>query len=120
MNYSFKYNNSIINDSTTIANKFNDYFVNVGLNLAKKIPIIDTTPTSYLKGNYNYSFFINPVVEQDVVDIIKTLPNKRPGAVGLLSHTMCHVVDSIAYPLTHIYMQFIFFNRNYTKWAEAW
>ncbi len=51
MNFSFKYNNSIINDSTTIANKFNGYFVNVGPNLAKKILTIDTTPTSYLKGN---------------------------------------------------------------------
>ncbi len=72
MNYSFKYNNSIINDSTAIANKFNDHFVNVGLNLAPQKTIIDTTPTSYLKGNYNYSFFINPVVEQEVVNIIKS------------------------------------------------
>ncbi len=59
MNYSFKYNNSIINDSTTIANKLNDYFVNVGLNLAKKIPIIDTTPTSY-KRKLQLLFFHQP------------------------------------------------------------
>ncbi len=89
MNYSFKYNNSIINDSTTIVNKFNDYFVNVGLNLAKKIPIINTTLTSYLKGNYSNSFFINPVVEQEVVNIRKSLPNKSPGADGLRYNVSC-------------------------------
>ncbi len=42
------------------------------------------------------------MVEQEVVNIIKSLPNKSPGADGLRSDTMCHVVDTIAYPLTHI------------------
>ncbi len=44
----FKYNNLIINDSTTIDDKFNDYFANVGPLLANKIPTIDATPASYL------------------------------------------------------------------------
>ncbi len=33
---------------------------------------------------------------------MKFLPNKSPGADGLRSDTMCHLVDTIAYLLTHI------------------
>ena len=37
---SFKENEQIISDAKEIANKFNDYFVNVGPNLAEKFPKI--------------------------------------------------------------------------------
>ncbi len=48
------------------------------------------------------AFFINPVVEQEVVNIIKSLPNKSTGADGLRSDTMRQVVDTFANPLTYI------------------
>ncbi len=42
------------------------------------------------------------------VNIIKPLPNKSPGADGLWSDTMRHVVDTIAYPLIHMcYLSFL-------------
>ncbi len=60
MNYSFKYNNSIINDSTTIANKFNDYFVNVALNLAKKNTNYRYHPYFIFKRKLQPLFFHQP------------------------------------------------------------
>ena len=49
----FRENNSNVNysDPIEIANKFNEYFVNVGPNLAKGIQKNDTIPfENYLKG----------------------------------------------------------------------
>ena len=44
---------NILDDPKEIANKFNDYFVNVGPNLANTIKQIDNSSSDkYLKGNY--------------------------------------------------------------------
>jgi len=102
INHKFKYNNTYLTNSQTIATKFNEYFVNIGPNLACKIPKVNVNPTSYLKGTYDHSFFVNPVVEQEVATIIKSLPNKSPGPDELRADIIQNVVDSIASPLSHI------------------
>ena len=55
-------------DPVAIANKFNEYFVNVGPNLAKSIKKNDTIKfENYLKGNYPESMFAEPITEPDTV-----------------------------------------------------
>ena len=40
---------SVTDDKQTVAEKFNDFFVNVGPNLAKKIPEQKQNPLDFLK-----------------------------------------------------------------------
>ena len=62
---------SIINSSTTIsdpvkiADEFNKYFVQIGPQLAKKIPNNSISYRNYPKGYYAESIFIEPVAENE-------------------------------------------------------
>ena len=50
-------NNEEVCDSKLIANDFNDYFVNIGPNLAKKFNRDNDGFFKFLKGSYNDSMF---------------------------------------------------------------
>ena len=62
----FKNNDEIVSDPETIANKFNEYFVNVGVSLANKIPENSGEFCSYLNRSNVNSIFLNPVTESEV------------------------------------------------------
>ena len=69
----FKHNKSVT-DGEEIANRFNDYFANVGYDLARKINV-DTSLTfkSYLKGNFMDSMLLSPVCEAEVKKELESL-----------------------------------------------
>ena len=63
----FKTDNEPAADRREIVNTFNDYFVNVGPNLAKKIAAsANLSFKDYLKGSYMVSMLLSPVCEQEV------------------------------------------------------
>ena len=71
-------NYQLLTEPEEIANKFNEYFINVGPNLAKKIltmpatiSFTDTMPSSNL-----FSMFIDPVTVNEIIRITTDL-NKR-------------------------------------------
>jgi hypothetical protein len=70
-----KSNDSIIDEPEEIANKFNEFFVNVGPDLAKEIPPSNKRPSDFLKGNFPDSMYISPTNEFEIMDIIKNLRN---------------------------------------------
>jgi hypothetical protein len=58
---------NIIDDPHKIANHFNNYFINVGPNLANKIKQNDNNNfDKYLKGSCKSSFFLNPITENEL------------------------------------------------------
>ena len=64
-------NNEEINDPNLIANNFNEFFVNVGLKLAKKFSYDTDEFYKYLEGNYNDSIFLyetSPVEVNRIID----------------------------------------------------
>lgn len=82
------------------ANVFNDYFVNVGKNLARQIKY----------KNYDYSsmnrvmnsFLLHPVTSQEIYQEIMILKDqKAPGFDQFTSPLIKSVADLIAEPLTH-------------------
>ena len=75
----FKNNGIFLSDKKDIATNFNKFFINVGPNLDKLIPISNQDPSSYLKGNYPCSLFFQPIVDDDVRVIINSLRNSSPG-----------------------------------------
>ena len=70
-----KSNDAIIDEPEEMANKFNEFFVNVGPDLAKKIPPSSKRPTDFLKGNFLDSMYISPTNEFEIIDIIRNLRN---------------------------------------------
>ena len=70
-----KVNDLIINDPQEIANRFDDFFVNVGPTLAKSIPISCKQPVDFLKGSFLNSMYLAPTNEYEIFDIISNLKN---------------------------------------------
>ena len=54
---------------THIANRFCEYFTNIGPNLAKSIPASDKSHRSFLNGGFINSFFRQSASEQEVTEI---------------------------------------------------
>lgn len=65
-------------DPTEISNKFNEYFINVGPNLASKIPVSDMNFSNYLGERYIKSIFLDPVTENEVKLEIRRLKENKP------------------------------------------
>ena len=64
-------------DGKSIANGFNNFFVNIGPDLASKITTPNKSVSAYLKnGNIN-SMYINGVVKQYIVNIVNKFSNKK-------------------------------------------
>lgn len=85
-----------------MANKFNDYFVNIGPSLAKKI--------SYLEGNVNNidtllewntnSMFLKVVEEPEIMDIVRESKNKKSTDYDMT--TVKKIIEGISKPLKYI------------------
>ena len=67
-----------------MANIFNQYFINVGLNVDKSTPRTKKSPLSYLKGRNPESLFLAPVTSEEIKIIIKLLDkNKSTGPYSI-------------------------------------
>ena len=65
--------NHQISDKNIIAKKFNDYFTNVGFNLAKNIPNIPGDSTQNIHGDYSKSMTVYSTNENEIVNIVHDL-----------------------------------------------
>ena len=83
---------------------FNDYFVNVGPNLAKKI----TTNTNlsfkdYLKGSFIDSMLLSPVCEQEIKRELENLdPSKSCGHDNIMPRVAKLLASELSVPLSYI------------------
>ena len=72
-----------VNDTRSIAEKFNEFYVNVGPNLAKKIPQSDINFESYLP-KVNATLKESSLTENELEEAVKSLKkNKASGPDGL-------------------------------------
>lgn len=84
-------NNHVVNDKKQIVNEFNKHYAEVGNKLANKIhspnktfPIVTT----------NNSFFLTPVDDKEIVELIKELKNnKAPGIDGITSEMLKETIN---------------------------
>ena len=102
----FKDNNSNISDPHIIANKFCEYFTNIGLTYANNIPSSNHIPHFYLskrKQRNPNSIFLSPTDANEIENILKTLKNKNSAGHDELSTSfMKSIGHSIAYPISVI------------------
>ena len=96
--------NTKISDPDTIANAFNDFFVNLGPSLASKIPRI-SCPKEFMPGYMSSSFFISPISEDELVNVsLECLnPNKAAGYDGFRPQVVRKVISYISEPLTYVF-----------------
>ena len=75
----FMSNGKTVTHKKDIANGFNDFFVNVGPNLAKdiNIPNENTHVLDYLKSQNPESMFLASVEESEVINIVRNCKNKK-------------------------------------------
>jgi hypothetical protein len=97
--------NDTINDPKTIANKFNEYFINIGPNLAKNIKNnSDTNFEKFLIGNYQNSMFLAPITENELENEIRSMDSsKSPGYNNISNKILKLTAKEISKPLTHIF-----------------
>ena len=77
-----------------MANKFNNYFVNVGINIDKQIPKTNGDLRNYLnKINCSKSFFLNATWPREIDKIIYTLDINK--STGPNSITTCLHIKNI-------------------------
>ena len=66
-----KVNNKVIINQKEIVDTLNNFFVNVGPNTERNIPVnLKTKPEQYLKNRNQLTFLIAHISNEDVLDII--------------------------------------------------
>ena len=76
---SFRISEHDITGQQTIAQKFNEFYVNIGQTLASKIPTGRCDSISYIKNGTMSSIFLHPVIEEEVTNILKDKKNPSAG-----------------------------------------
>ena len=90
-------------DKKSIADHFNKYFINVGPNLATKIPSSKTNFESFLSGDYG-SFNNNPVTDNEIKIAFDSLKiNKSPGFDDISPNVVKFVFHAIIMPVRHVF-----------------
>jgi hypothetical protein len=91
-----------VTNENIIADKFNDYFTNVGSNLAEKIPSVNIDPITYIRGSFPSSLFLQDVERFEVERIIRALKHSSAGYDGIHAKVLKHIYRLIIEPLTHV------------------
>ena len=77
-------NGKLVTDQKIVSKLFNNYFVNVADNLAKKIPKPNTKYQDYLKNPNEHSIYLHETTPDEVEEIISQLnPNKAADIYGI-------------------------------------
>ena len=94
-----------IDDPKEIASKFNEYFINIGPNLANKIECRENDSfEKYLTGNYQSNMFLDPITEDKLEKELKNMrSNKSSGYDGVIIKIIQLASKEISLPLTHIF-----------------
>ena len=98
----FVVNNSITTNRKIIADSFNSFFIDIGPNLASKIPNSSKKPEAFMAENISNSIFIKPVIEDEVKNIVKNLKESSTGWDSISSKIVKDTYSLFITPLTHI------------------
>ena len=98
----FKGDDGTIYSQEEVAEKFNEYFVNIGKNLSSGFGN-DISINAYLKGSYTKSFFIKPVTEKEIIDTALSFKNgKSPGYDSIDTQVIKRAIHILCKPLSNI------------------
>ena len=96
-------NGKLVNNPDEIAEKVNEYFVNIGPQTDKcilKVP--NVTQNKFLKNKNQYNFIVAHIDEGEIMDIIKALNNKSSGPCSIPLKLLLIISDIIIISLCHL------------------
>ena len=94
---------NVVNNPQLIANKFNEFFTNVGPSLATKIPHSTADHKSYLSGSFRDSFFASPTTPDEIINIVSSLKSSNSeGVDGINVNVIKASIDLLASPLSQM------------------
>ena len=100
----FLIDGNYVTDKNVIANGFNSFFVNIGPNLAKKIPESTDACTKFIKSNrITDTLLWNSTNETELISIIKTLKNGSSGWDNISTKVIKASSSQLIKPLAHIF-----------------
>ena len=102
---SFNLNNTLITDTKDIAENFNDYFIDIGKNLADKIPLSQKSFVDYIPNRFNTSesCAIRLTDPYEIIDIVNSMSNSTSAGIDEVSiNILKSVICCIAKPLSII------------------
>ena len=90
-----------ITDKNEIVEKFNEYFVNIGSQLAASIQPSNLHFSNYLKQTYMNSFVLFPTNAMEVINIVSALQNKQSFGfdcipVNIMKSSISYIAEPIA------------------------
>ena len=85
-----------------ISKQFNEYFVNIGVNLANKIPTSNVDIRQNLPDRISSSFFLTPTTEDEVSKIINKLKDTSAGWDDIAPKIIKHIKEEILMPITYL------------------
>lgn len=102
--YIVKLDNSVLENKEGIVNEFNDFFVNVGPNLAKEIDCsrAEDIKFDFAFSNYN-SMFLRGVCSSDVLEVVRKFKNKKSTDCNNVDMSLIkEVINCVLEPFTYI------------------
>ena len=99
----FMHNNNLITDPKSVADGFNNYFVNIGPTLASKIPENNLSHRQFSPDIIEPSICLNPTNELEIKNVISCLKEGAPGRDGISSKNIKLIKESILVPLTNLF-----------------
>ena len=87
--------NGFISDPTKVANKFNDYFLNVADKLSAKIENKNSKPQDYLKNPNKSKFSLKETTPDEIIKITNQLDSKKSGDIYNISPEIVKLSDKI-------------------------
>jgi len=100
---SFTSNGRVILDKNEIADSFNEYFVNIGEQLASKIPSSVIGPLNFMNPTHNNSIFLAPTTPNEILNCLGKLKDGSPGHDGLKPNIIKLCKNELVSPLLHIF-----------------
>ena len=102
MSKKFKVYSTEIDDHLIISIRFNEYFLNIGNNLANKIKMQPNNYEKYLGGTFQESIFLSPVTKEEINSIIGTFGDTASAWDDITPRSTKFVKEIIQKPLMHI------------------
>ena len=94
--------NTITSDKLLISETFNDFFINVGPNLAKSLKNVNRKPKFYLEEPLINTMFLAPVTEKELYEIFKLLKDSAAGYDEMRTEPLRNALPHYVSPLNYV------------------
>ena len=93
---------STTTEKSVISEKFNDFFINIGPSLARKIPEQNIPPSQFMGDRVTNTIFLEPVTIEEVKNIVMSLKNGAAGYDDISANILKSCIQFVSEPLEYL------------------